>query len=996
MLAPVAPAMDTLREAVRRAAGPQSWSRGVELCRRGAVQLDARSDEEITARVATRGGLVSPLVTLFPADPAWSCECDSRAEACEHVAAVIIALGEPDAAAPADVEAPAARGLVGYRLARGPAGPALARVVVAGCGAAREEVPLDVSLVAIATGRVDGPAFMATPADLACEQALGTFRGGAVPRELWPRLLLALSRCRDVRLDGLPVAVSVEQVTPVVRVQDHGMGFRLQLVQDPRVTGRLAPGVVLCGDRLHPYADAPLNARERENLAHGLAVPAERAGWLVSELLPSLAGRLPLLVETTRLPRSGRSAPRALVETQRDGDALVVQPRIVYGDPPVAYLDGDRLLVTGSPVPVRDETAERHLARELSAALGVRAGVELRLEPRDAIAFAERLRAWGAAGGGAGAAKVTGDAHTAFSLAPPLVPQVTLDPGRFTAEFRSAVANADGRTHARHADPARVMAAWRDREPLVPLLEGGFAPLPSDWLAQHGPLLEDLLAARDAAGRLARSAHPTLARLAEQLGEPPPPELAALAPLYAPTGPLPRASLPADLAATLRGYQHDGVDWLVFLRRAGLGALLADDMGLGKTVQALAAHAGRTLVVCPASVVHNWLAEARRFRPALRAVAYHGAGRSLDRAADLVVTTYALLRLDADALAAQPWDAVVLDEAQAIKNPDSQTARAAYRLAAPFRLAMTGTPVENRLEELWSLLRFTNPGLLGRLEAFLERYARPIAAGEPGAAERLRAHIRPFVLRRLKRDVAPELPPRTEVALYCTLTPEERAVYDAILAATRDEVVARLRAGGSTLEALEALLRLRQAACHRGLVPGQAAETSSKVELLLETLDTVLADGHKALVFSQWTSLLDLLTPPLERAGIAPLRLDGSTRDREGVVRAFQDDTGPPVMLVSLKAGGTGINLTAADHVFLCDPWWNPAAEDQAADRAHRIGQEKPVLVTRLVAEGTVEERILELQERKRALAEAALGPGGRPAAAASLTRDDLLDLLQG
>ncbi|MCU0231645.1 MAG: DEAD/DEAH box helicase [Acidobacteria bacterium] len=996
MLSPVAPALDTLREAVRRAAGPQAWSRGVELCRRGAVQFEARSDEEITARVATRGGLISPLVTLFPADPAWSCECDSRAEACEHVAAVLIALGEADAADPTSAAEPAGRGLVGYRLRRAPGGPALGRVVVTGCGAARTELPLEVSLVAIATGRVDGPAFMATPADLACEQALGTFRGGAVPRELWPRLLLALSRCRDVTLDGAPVAVSVEQITPVVRLQDHGMGFRLQLAPDPRVSERLAPGVVLCGDRLHPFAEAALNARERENLAHGLAVPPERAGWLVSELLPSLAGRLPLLIETTRLPKSGRSAPRARVETRRDGDALVVLARIVYGDPPVAHVEGERLLVNGSPVPVRDESAERRLARELETALGVRSGAELRLEPREGIAFAERLRAWAGAAGGAGTLSLGGDAHESFTLAPPLVPRARLDPQRFAIDFVGPVAGPDGRIVSRQADAERVIAAWRDGEPLVPLLEGGFAPLPADWLERHGALVADLLAARDARGGLARSAFPALARLAEQLGEPAPPALDALAPLYAPDRAIPPARLPADLAATLRGYQRAGVDWLAFLRDAGLGALLADDMGLGKTLQALAALSGRALVVCPASVVHNWLAEARRFRPLLRVAAYHGAGRVLPPDAELLVTTYAILRLDADRLAAERWDAVVLDEAQAIKNPESQTARAAFRLSAPFRLAMTGTPVENRLEELWSLLRFANPGLLGRLDGFLERHARPIAAGVPGAAERLRATLRPFVLRRLKRDVAPELPPRTEVALYCALEPEERAAYDAVLAATRDEVVAKLRSGGGTMEALEALLRLRQAACHRGLLPGQSADSSSKVELLLETLETALAEGHKALVFSQWTALLDLLEPPLARAGIAPLRLDGATRDREGVVRAFQSEGGPPVMLVSLKAGGTGINLTAADHVVLFDPWWNPAAEDQAADRAHRIGQDRPVLVTRLVAEATVEERILALQQRKRALAEAALGGDAAAASAGGLSRDDLLELLGG
>jgi SNF2 family DNA or RNA helicase len=292
---------------------------------------------------------------------------------------------------------------------------------------------------------------------------------------------------------------------------------------------------------------------------------------------------------------------------------------------------------------------------------------------------------------------------------------------------------------------------------------------------------------------------------------------------------------------------------------------------------------------------------------------------------------------------------------------------------------------------LWSQIHFLNRGLLGGREDFEERYARPVADGVPGAAARLRERIRPFVLRRLKQEVAPELPPRTEAELRCELTPEEREVYDTVRAATLREVVENLKAGAGVLKALEALLRLRQAACHSGLIPGREAETSSKVALLLESLDEVIAEGHKALVFSQWTSLLDRVEPHLAAAGIAFERLDGSTRDRAGVVARFQDDAGPPVLLASLKAGGTGLNLTAADHVFLLDPWWNPAVEDQAADRAHRIGQERPVMVYRLVAEDTVEERILALQERKRALAGAALGEADR---AAALTREDLLALL--
>jgi SNF2 family DNA or RNA helicase len=431
---------------------------------------------------------------------------------------------------------------------------------------------------------------------------------------------------------------------------------------------------------------------------------------------------------------------------------------------------------------------------------------------------------------------------------------------------------------------------------------------------------------------------------------------------------------------------------LVFLRQAGLGALLADDMGLGKTLQALCAIHGRALIVAPTSVLHNWEDEIRRFRPGLRHAVYHGPNRELDPDAEVTLTTYALLRLDADRLAGQHWDTVVLDEAQAIKNPESQVASAAFRLDAGFRIALTGTPVENRLEELWSQFHFINPGLLGGRSDFQDRYAGPIAQGEPEVARRLRDRIRPFVLRRLKHDVAPELPPRTEVVLYCELTDDERAVYDAIRAATIEQVVNKLGEGGSVLAALEALLRLRQAACHPSLVPGRQASGSSKVDLLTESLDNVVAEERKAIVFSQWTGLLDLTEPALTAAGIPFTRLDGSTRDRAGVVRRFQDPAGPPVMLVSLKAGGTGLNLTAADHVFLLDPWWNPAVEQQAADRAHRIGQDKPVMVYRLVAEGTVEERILELQRRKREIADAALGEADR---AASISRDELLELLQ-
>jgi SNF2 family DNA or RNA helicase len=535
------------------------------------------------------------------------------------------------------------------------------------------------------------------------------------------------------------------------------------------------------------------------------------------------------------------------------------------------------------------------------------------------------------------------------------------------------------------------MRAYRDGLSLVPLGGGGWATLPGDWLERYGSQVMDLLAARDADERVPTAALPELGALCDALDEPRPPGLERLAPLLEGFEGIPRSERPADLTATLRHYQEIGVDWLAFLRSAELGAVLADDMGLGKTLQTICVLAGKSLVVCPKSVVYNWADEIARFRPGLRVTTYHGPRRALDPAADVTLTTYAVLRMDVDKLADQSWDTVVLDEAQAIKNATSQTARAAFELGGAFRIALSGTPVENRLEELWSLMHFANPGLLGGKSSFQERYAGPIASGNAEAGARLRAKIRPFVLRRMKREVVPELPPRTDAVLHIELEDRERHLYDAVRLATKKEVAERLSHGGGVFAALEALLRLRQASCHPALVPGQQAETSSKVEALLENLEDVVADGHKALVFSQWTSLLDLVEPHLEKAGITFTRLDGSTRDRGAVVRAFQDDEACPVLLASLKAGGTGLNLTAADHVFLLDPWWNPAVEDQAADRAHRIGQDRPVMVYRMVARDTVEERILALQDKKRALTDVALGGADH---GGGITRAELLALL--
>ena len=445
---------------------------------------------------------------------------------------------------------------------------------------------------------------------------------------------------------------------------------------------------------------------------------------------------------------------------------------------------------------------------------------------------------------------------------------------------------------------------------------------------------------------------------------------------------------PDGFTGTLRHYQREGLGWLVFLERTGLGGCLADDMGLGKTIQVLAMLVRRqahvraagiphrpTLVVVPKSLVFNWIEEAKKFAPGLRVLNHTGSTRGEDEAAiaehDVILTTYGTLRRDVLRHRDSDYDYVVLDEAQSIKNASSQAAKACRLLKARHRLALTGTPVENHIGELWSIFEFLNPGQLGsatRLRQFL-------AGGRGvGAAEIVARAVRPFLLRRTKAQVLSDLPEKTEQTIFCELGDEQRRVYDELREHYRHELagrIGRLGVGRSRIAVLEALLRLRQTACHPGLVdPARIDEPGAKLEVLLEQIDEVVAEGHKVLVFSQFTSFLAILRRHLDARGAVYEYLDGKTTDRQARVVRFQEDADCPLFLVSLKAGGQGLNLTAADYIYILDPWWNPAVEAQAVDRAHRIGQTRRVFAYRLIARDTVEEKILALQDRKRELAD--------------------------
>ncbi len=550
-----------------------------------------------------------------------------------------------------------------------------------------------------------------------------------------------------------------------------------------------------------------------------------------------------------------------------------------------------------------------------------------------------------------------------------------------------------------------LLRAARRGEGAVALGDGSVGLLPETWLARLGLLGSDptspdkvrvprsqLLLLDEFARVEGLGVDAAFGRLREELRD-----FRELTPAKAPPG----------FRGELRDYQRQGLAWMLLLGRLGFGGCLADDMGLGKTIQVLALLLGRnrhkrrlppSLVVAPSSVVFNWAAEAERFAPTLRVVAHTGAARHpLEETlahADVVVTSYTLLRREAEAFIAASFDYVILDEAQAIKNYETETAKVARALNASTRLTMTGTPIENHLGELASQLEFLNPGILGSSPPL----ARALFAGKAGteSLELVQRTIKPFLLRRTKREVARELPERIERNLFVELRGSERRRYDELLRHYRrriDSQVAKVGLARSTPQVLEALLRLRQAACHPGLLDdGRRSDSSAKLDRVIEEIERIAELGERCLVFSQFTTFLGILRERLDARGIRYEYLDGHSRWRQRIVQHFQSPGGPPVFLISLMAGGVGLNLTAAEHVLLLDPWWNPAVEAQAIDRSHRIGQQRTVFAYKLIARGTVEEKVLALQSQKRALAQAILGEdaglGGK------LTREDLEAIL--
>lgn len=555
-----------------------------------------------------------------------------------------------------------------------------------------------------------------------------------------------------------------------------------------------------------------------------------------------------------------------------------------------------------------------------------------------------------------------------------------------------------------------LLAAVERGQNYVDLGDGSRGMLPADWLEKYGPLAKFGRVEGEALRFLPSQAMILDALLSAQpqvqLDEK---FLKVRDKLRSFAGVQP-AQEPKTFQGELRPYQREGLGWLRFLQDFQFGGCLADDMGLGKTVQVLAqleSRRGRrlkgetrapSLVVAPKSLVFNWMLEAKKFAPKLKVLNYTGVlrGEEFPRLSefDLVVTTYGTLRRDIVKLQEVQFDYAILDESQAVKNSQTAASKACRLIQSRHRLAMTGTPVENHLGELWALFEFLNPGMLGRSDSL--RAFSGKGTHDRESIELLAKALRPFLLRRTKTQVLSDLPEKNEQTLFCDLEPRQRKLYDQLRTHYQAALGQRIKKIGlkrSKIQVLEALLRLRQAACHPGLLDDKHKKHScAKFDALFEQLPEVLEEGHKALVFSQFTSLLALARQELDARGIVYEYLDGKTRDRQARVERFQTDPACPLFLISLKAGGLGLNLTAADYVYILDPWWNPAVEAQAVDRTHRLGQTRPVFAYRLIARDTVEEKILQLQGQKRELAEAIISAD--EGLLRSLTAEDLTLLL--
>ncbi len=849
-----------------------------------------------------------------------------------------------------------------------------------------------------------------------------------LPRALFLHWLRSLRNHPRVTF-GKSVAAEISSNSPCQRIllrreNDLTVRARIDLKRDERILLAGKEAWILQGQRLRPLAEG-LPAEFRDVLEGTLTLRGGRAQRFLAFDAARLREWFDLETEGGwALPEVRKAVPRFALNITGSMRELRANLRVRYGkgtweellrpDPgdavgKPAFLSHSKATLGVSTSPqtadvifVRDleaETAAVHRLESFGFTIhgnGFALAGENRVARFFAFEFPRLKEEW--------EVEVSAPAARASSELQPLAPRLeVVSSGENWFELRYSLGTPEGQTFS-SAELARLLRSGQNQTRLRNGRTGVFDPAA---ISNFDEVLRDCEPQQNQPGvyRISRAHSQYVAATAQEVG-------GVLVDLRGALSSLTNSETPdlapllGQLGAQLRAYQLEGVSWLWKLAQSKLGGILADEMGLGKTVQMLAFLLARrpsepSLIVCPTSLLANWRNEAQRFTPELRVLVLEGPNRyasfSQIAASDLVLTSYALLQRDADKLKAVQFSTVVLDEAQHIKNPETQNAQAAFALRARHRFVLTGTPMENSVRDLWSLMNFVLPGYLGSRADFRERYEQPLARGPaPDVQRRLALRMRPFLLRRKKSDVAKELPEKLEQQLVCDLSQPQRGVYDGLLREIQTGIASERGAAAVRMKMLLGLLRLRQVCCDLHLLGdrvAQRSEESAKLELLEELLEEAIDGGHRVLVFSQFVAMLSLIRERLNAKSISYAYLDGQTKERQAVVDRFQQDASVSVFLMSLKAGGVGLNLSAADTVIHFDPWWNYAVESQATDRAHRIGQTRVVTAYKLIARDTIEEKIVKLQARKRSASEGLIG--SEEPLMSGLTTEDLEELLR-
>lgn len=984
--------LESLQQHLQKSCLPGIWSKGVSLSRNATFYIDQKKSDEIQLRIKTSGSTSTPQVSLWLEEEDAYCNCGDRNEPCAHIIAAVLFLSRPETLPTENIETFPTRNPVNhilYRFISENDRLGLQRLFCYG----ENQIPLSNSLVSliggIRSGRISLPDPAPTEFDLRIDQLL-------TPSSLqsknssthWletsqiPALFKHLENSSHIEFEARKITLHSKLSRRTLWIRDcpdetlytQGYRFQFQVSWNPPCEKFFRNGVGLYQNKLFPIHFPALNSEETRWIhPDGIFITFEQAVDFISKTLKELELKMPIVMQSLCFPKTVALEPYMILKTEQlQNHTLFVTPEIVYGDPPLAVLRQNQLqLLQDFQIPIRNLAFEKQLSRKLQNELHLQCNQTSRFEGKDAIEFTRRAHAW----------KLKGIASDTFRSLQ-LHPEFSFNQGQCFIQFSTPQGGKISFNSVLHS--------WKNREPYIHLDDGRWAELPVGWLRRYGTLARRIQEAQNHhQGTLPTSLLADAIRLEkcilqkDTLNSP----LESIRKkleatnLSLPTCPLP---IPSELWNQLRPYQQLGVHWLWAHRELEMGALLADDMGLGKTLQSIAAlHTGKTLILTPTSVLDHWASQLEKYRPDLKFQRFHGSQRKWNTQIPITLSTYGILKQNPEIFCQTQWETILLDESHLIKNPESQIAQIVHQLTGKFRLALSGTPIENRLSDLLSQFQFIAPGLFS-----------PQEIEEPSPNE-IQQRIRPFILRRLKEEVAPELPPKTEIELHCELDSTEQEIYNSHLAAlqTTDSIDSNNAHNTDPLSLLTGLLRLRQVCCHPKLVPGvsYSHSHSSKISLLLETLSHSLQGKHKCLVFSQWTSLLDLIEPLLQSGQIPYLRLDGKTRDRETIVQTFNSIEGPPLLLISLKAGGVGLNLTAADHVYILDPWWNPAVENQAADRAHRIGQYHPVCVYRLVTKNTIEDRVQALKKGKSELSAQLLGDVENHAP----TRNELIELIK-